>query len=220
MSGNSARKPREVPCETKDTQARLLNAAEVLFIDAGYAGMSARGIADRACVNIAAMGYHFGSKQGLLEAVLIRRIAPINTSRRLRLAAVPERRAESIRAILHAFLWPVFFNEHEAPARRLMGRVMTEPADVVEPLLNFVFSDVIEQFVVAAAACFPEQDRALIAQKFSFVVGALNLTVLRPSERLFGPAPATEVSFDRLLNFSVDGFQQGPSVSDVNKDVA
>ena len=220
MSGNSARKPREVSCETKDTQARLLNAAEALFIDAGYAGMSARAIADKAGVNIAAMGYHFGSKQGLLEAVLIRRIEPINTSRRLRLAAVPERRAESIRAILYAFLWPVFFNEHEAPARRLMGRVMTEPADVVEPLLNFVFSDVIEQFVVAAAACFPEQDRALIAQKFSFVVGALNLTVLRPSERLFGPAPATEVSFDRLLNFSVDGFQQGPSLNDVNKDVA
>ena len=220
MSLNSAQKSRKSQCKTSDTQGRLLNAAEALFIDAGYAGMSARAIADKAGVNIAAMGYHFGSKQGLLEAVLIRRIAPINTSRRLRLAAVPERRAESIRAILHAFLWPVFFNEHEAPARRLMGRVMTEPADVVEPLLNFVFSDVIEQFVVAAAACFPKQDRALIAQKFSFVVGALNLTVLRPSERLFGPAPATEVSFDRLLNFSVDGFQQGPSVSDVNKDMA
>jgi AcrR family transcriptional regulator len=220
MSGNSARRPRVVSCETKDTRARLLNAAEALFIDAGYAAMSARGIADRACVNIAATGYHFGSKQGLLEAVLIRRIEPINTSRRLRLAAVPERRAESIRAILYAFLWPVFFNEHEAPARRLMGRVMTEPADVVEPLLNFVFGDVIEQFVVAAAACFPKQDRALIVQKFSFVVGALNLTVLRPWERLFGPAPATEVSFDRLLNFSVDGFQQWLSVSVVNKDIA
>ncbi|MBT3461966.1 MAG: TetR/AcrR family transcriptional regulator [Gammaproteobacteria bacterium] len=219
MSLNSAQKVRNSPCKTRDTQGRLLNAAEALFIDAGYAGMSARAIADKAGVNIAAMGYHFGSKQGLLEAVLIRRIAPINTSRRLRLEAVRERRAESIRDILHAFLWPVFFNEHEAPARRLMGRVMTEPAEVVEPLLNLVFCDVIEQFVEAVTACFPKQGRALIAQKFSFVVGALNFTVLRPSERLLGSAPPTEVSFERLLNFSVDGFLEGSSVSVNNKDL-
>jgi len=219
MSLNSARTSRAGPCETKDTPARLLNAAEALFIDAGYAGMSARAIADRAAVNIAAMGYHFGSKQGLLQAVLIRRIAPINRSRRARLAAVPERGSESVKAILHAFLWPVFFNEHEAPARRLMGRVMTEPAEVVEPLLNLVFSDVIEQFVVAMAACFPKQDPALIAQKFSFVAGALNFTVLRPAERLFGSAPANAVSFERLLNFAVDGFQEGPSVTVVHEDI-
>ena len=100
-----------------------------------------------------------------------------------------------------------------------MGRVMTEPAEVVEPLLNLVFCDVIEQFVEAATACFPKQGRALIAQKFSFVVGALNFTVLRPSERLLGSAPPTEVSFERLLNFSVDGFLEGSSVSVNNKDL-
>lgn len=207
-------------CETNDTQARLLNAAEALFIDAGYAGMSARAIAEKAEVNIAAMGYHFGSKQGLLQAVLVRRIAPINQSRQLRLGAVRDRGVESIRAILHAFLWPVFFNEHEAPARRLMGRAMTEPAEVIEPLLRLVFSDVIEEFVAAVSGCVPKKDPDLIAQKFSFVVGALNFTVLRPSERLFGSAPVTEVSFDRLLNFCVAGFQDGPPVTVVDKDLS
>ena len=212
-------KPENIACDSNDTQARLLNAAESLFIDAGYAGMSARAIAQTAGVNIAAMGYHFGSKHGLLEAVLIRRVAPINDARLRRLARVYERGPDAIGAILHAFLWPVFYTENEAPARRLMGRVMTEPADVVEPLLDLVFSDVIEQFVAAVAACFPNEDKGLIAQKFSFVVGALSFTLLRPSSPLFGSVTTTDVSFKRLLKFSVDGFQITPTNRPIEKDI-
>ena len=45
MSVGMNPKPENIACDSSDTQARLLNAAESLFIDAGYAGMSARAIA-------------------------------------------------------------------------------------------------------------------------------------------------------------------------------
>lgn len=53
-----------------DTQARVLEAASVLFAERGFAGTTIREIAERAKVNVAAGHYHFGSKLDLyLEAV-------------------------------------------------------------------------------------------------------------------------------------------------------
>ena len=62
--------------KTSGTQDRILDAAETLFIQLGYAATSHRAIAHRAGVNLAATNYHFGSKKGLLAAVIHRQIEP------------------------------------------------------------------------------------------------------------------------------------------------
>src|SRR6478672_8382007 len=64
-----------------DTKKRILDVAERLFADQGFAGTSLRGIIADAGVNLAAVHYHFRSKEALLEAVLIRRIGPLNQER-------------------------------------------------------------------------------------------------------------------------------------------
>ena len=61
-----------------ETSSRILDAAEALFIELGFAATSLRSIASRADVNLASAHYHFGSKEGLLGACLHRRIGPIN----------------------------------------------------------------------------------------------------------------------------------------------
>ena len=53
-----------------DTKARILDAAERLFADNGYSATSLRDITNEAGVNLAAVNYHFGSKEALLSAVL------------------------------------------------------------------------------------------------------------------------------------------------------
>ena len=58
-----------------NTKDRILDVAETLFADNGFAATSLRDITREAGVNIAAVNYHFGSKDGLLGAVLERRIA-------------------------------------------------------------------------------------------------------------------------------------------------
>src|SRR6185295_9673608 len=64
-----------------DTKQRILDVAERLFAEQGFAGTSLRSIIADAEVNLAAVHYHFRSKEALLEAVLIRRIGPLNEQR-------------------------------------------------------------------------------------------------------------------------------------------
>ena len=63
------------------TREKILDAAEILFIERGFAATSLRAIASKAGVNLAATNYHFDSKNGLLAAVFHRRVAPINEQR-------------------------------------------------------------------------------------------------------------------------------------------
>ena len=69
------------------TTERILDAAERLFADHGFEGTSIRDIVDSAKVNLAAIHYHFRSKEALLEAVLTRRISLVNGARLERLEA-------------------------------------------------------------------------------------------------------------------------------------
>jgi AcrR family transcriptional regulator len=64
-----------------DTKSRILDAAETLFIECGYEAMSLRQITSRAEVNLAAVNYHFGSKESLIHAMLSRRLDRLNQER-------------------------------------------------------------------------------------------------------------------------------------------
>ena len=68
------------------TRESLLDAAESLFSDRGIQAASLRAITEQAGANLAAVHYHFGSKQGLVRAVFSRRLAPLNEERLRRLA--------------------------------------------------------------------------------------------------------------------------------------
>ncbi len=54
----------------RQTRAQLLTAAAEVLGEQGYGAMSMRAIADRAGVRLSLVHYHFGSKRGLMEAVL------------------------------------------------------------------------------------------------------------------------------------------------------
>src|SRR5207342_676033 len=66
------------PPVTKD---RILDAAESLFMEHGYEATSLRAITSGAGVNLASVNYHFGSKEELFQAVLTRRLDPMNQER-------------------------------------------------------------------------------------------------------------------------------------------
>lgn len=70
--------PRLSPADTK---TRILDAAEALFVGGGFDSMSMRQITSTAGVNLAAVNYHFGSKDALIHAVLARRLDPLDGQR-------------------------------------------------------------------------------------------------------------------------------------------
>jgi len=73
-----------------DTKERILDSAEYFFARKGFHNTSLRAITGRAGVNLAAVNYHFGSKEALLEAVFERRLVPLNRVRRQNLEVVRE----------------------------------------------------------------------------------------------------------------------------------
>ena len=59
----------------EETRARLIEVGSRLFAQKGYDGVSMRTLAAEAGVNLATVGYHFGGKPGLYQAILERIIA-------------------------------------------------------------------------------------------------------------------------------------------------
>ena len=115
---DSSRNPASAPpvdpvgeLDGRDTKARILDAAEALFASSGFAGASLRSITADADANLAAVNYHFGSKDDLIQAVFARRLTPLNEER-LRLLDQLEADAgdgpPDLEAIVRAFLIPAF----------------------------------------------------------------------------------------------------------------
>src|SRR5918996_5272493 len=91
-----------------DTREALLDAAEALFSEHGIQASSLRMITHQAGANLAAVHYHFGSKEGLVRAVFSRRLKPLNEER-LRLLAgcgLEGNPANGVEQVLYAFLAP------------------------------------------------------------------------------------------------------------------
>ncbi len=68
MEKKSVGRPRDG--DPAETRRGILEAAEVCFASAGFAGATTRQVASRAGVNVATLHYHFGNKEGLYRAVL------------------------------------------------------------------------------------------------------------------------------------------------------
>src|SRR6266699_1393796 len=93
----------------RDTRTRVLDVAEELFGEEGIERVSIRDITDKAKVNLAAINYHFGSKEDLIVAVFERRVVPVNEARLAALNAVEKsagKRIPKLEAILEAFIRP------------------------------------------------------------------------------------------------------------------
>src|ERR1700724_3073889 len=87
-----------------DTKTRILNSAEKLFGKNGFDATSLRDITAEAQVNLAAVNYHFQSKDSLIDAIIERRILPINQRRLEMLDAAGH--PPSVEQVVESFLSP------------------------------------------------------------------------------------------------------------------
>src|SRR5213594_4298055 len=102
----------------RDTRSRILDVAEELFGEQGLDRVSIRDITRKAKVNLAAINYHFGSKEDLVVAVFERRVVPVNEARLAALDAVEQaagKKSPKLEAILDAFIRPALQRSLQAP---------------------------------------------------------------------------------------------------------
>src|ERR1700760_3109766 len=125
------------------TRDRLLDAAERLFAEHGYQATTMRGLTAEAEANIAAVNYHFGCKQSLLEAVVHRALAPVVAERRRGPPALGGRppagggaRAPRGGAVREAIVGPLL-----DCAEPLLGRLFVDPDPEMRCLVRGELSD-------------------------------------------------------------------------------
>ena len=144
-----------------DTRTRILDAAERLFAERGFRGTSVRAITDLAGANLAAIGYHFGSKAELLAAVARRAIEPITTAQSAGLDRLLARSPDpSVTELVEAFAGPLFDempvgDEGGARTARLIVTIITDPAEEVRSWTGPVEDTVGERFLAAFARALP-----------------------------------------------------------------
>jgi AcrR family transcriptional regulator len=167
---------------TVPTKQRILDAAERLFAATGFRATSLRELTTAAEVNLAAVHYHFGSKEGLIRAVFARRLEPINAARIEALDALENAGGvPRLEAVLEAFLAPSFRLLDDEDSRafpRLLGRLQSDPdREMCRELLFEQFEELRDRFVPAFCRALPEQDEATVMWRLHFMVGAMSHTL-------------------------------------------
>ncbi len=172
---------RSTSRHTGDTKTRILDAAEALFIECGYEAMSLRQITSRAEVNLAAVNYHFGSKEALIHAMLARRLDRLNDERvKLleRFDAMPGARF-TCEHVLGAMFIPALRLSRDPRVGgkaflRLLGRAYTDPSSFIRDFLNVHYADVAERFFGAFQRALPHLPRDELGWRLHFAIGALS----------------------------------------------
>jgi AcrR family transcriptional regulator len=204
----------------KIRQSKILDAAEAAFADAGYSGASMRSIVRKAKVNLATVYYYFGSKNGLMEAVLKRRLGPLRVEH-LEILREFEREANGeplpVEKILEAMLLPPL-RLVAAPAAkrqavtRLIGRIVTEPDPQTQEILRTQRSEVRAAFLKSLRASLPQVSDVDVQWRMEFVWGALAFilcnshTIAMQTHGACNPVDASKVLSEMIKFFSA-GFR-------------
>lgn len=168
-----------------DTRSRILDAGERLFMEHGFDGTSMRMITSQAAVNLAAVNYHFGTKELLIQEVFRRRLTHLNQSR---LAVLDQLEAEAAGApikpsrIVDAFFGTALRIAADVEGGGhtfmcLLGRTYTEPNEFVRQFLAEEYAECVERFLAALYRSLPEVDRNEILWRFHFMMGAMSYAI-------------------------------------------
>jgi AcrR family transcriptional regulator len=190
------------------TKAKILDAAEALFMEHGFEATSLRAITTAAGVNLAAVNYHFGSKEELFQAVLTRRLDPMNQERvdlltRLERAAAPD--PLPCDRILSAMFIPALKLARD-PERggkdflRLLGRAYADPAPFIRRFLAEQYAVMIARFKAAFARALPDLPKKELSWRLHFIMGALSYTLAGTDAlRLIAELTPAETGNDEML---------------------
>ncbi|MCX8146010.1 MAG: TetR family transcriptional regulator [Azovibrio sp.] len=173
-----------------DTRERILDAAERLFMAHGYEGTSMRQITSEAQVNLAAVNYHFGSKESLMQEVFRRRLDWLNEER-LRVLRALKAEAEG-RPLKPSQIVDGFFgtllrmgsDERRGGMTflRLLGRTLTEPSEFIRAFLAHEYQEVTDCYKEELFRALPDVPKAEIVWRFHFMLGATAFAIAGTDE--------------------------------------
>ena len=196
-----------------ETKQHILDVAEQHFADYGFAGTSLRGIIKDAEVNIAAVAYHFGTKEDLFTAVVERFAAPVVTEQLARLESLSD--PSDLQAVLQAFYAPPL-KAVKTKGRKgqtlglFLGRMQTEP-DPIFSLVDMHFAFCRERFIEAFRKCLPAATEADLQWNFEFMLSLIVTFLTRQNQirKRYSAAsdPGSDEPVERMTRFCLSGMQ-------------
>ncbi len=173
--------PESNSAEASDTRDRVIDAAEKLFAEQGFEAVSLRQITAQADVNLAAVNYYFGSKEGLIVEVMARVVGPINERRLVMLDEAESEaggEAVEVKRILEAVFLPLMASMNESEHSRkvmlkLAGRCMSETGSEMPEVVGRLFREVADRFCAALSRALPHLAEAEVYWRMHFTIGAM-----------------------------------------------
>lgn len=171
------------------TKAAILTAAEKLWSERSFGEVTMRDIVSAAGVNLAAVNYHFGSKDELLAELFVSRTTVLNRERFAELKAAEEAGGgrASVDAILHALVgpplrWCLSPDLQRSAAARFMTRASVETVPPIKKIVDREFRH-LQRFATALRTALPHRNEVDIYWGLHFALAMIRQTIT-DSERL------------------------------------
>ncbi len=204
--------------EPVETKTKLLDVAEKLFAEKGVDATSLRNIISEAEVNLAAIHYHFGSKDALIREVVARRVQPINEERIRRLGEYEKDNLngpELLEGLLRAFLEPLIRVKFETPERvqhthKILLQLQSGSGQLFESVFH-LFDEIIKRFFIALKRALPDLSKPELLLRFRFMLGTIHMIIIEPPIKkhpMFSKIPELkpDIVMEQIVSFLVAGF--------------
>jgi len=202
-----------------DTKTKLLDVAESQFAENGIGGTSLRNIISKAEVNLASIHYHFGSKEALVQAVIRRRIEPLNQIRMQRLDALEEQFRDTLiplEDLIRAFIEPplrmkIANKRLHKIFYKLFGQIISNSeTNKITEFIADLFEEVGRRYFNAFANALPHLNEKDILWRIRFTIGSIHAVMMPPplpkhvAEHIHDPDDVDEI-LHHIIPFLVAG---------------
>lgn len=162
-----------------DTVERILDAAEILFAEKGFAETSLRLITSKAQVNLAAVNYHFGSKKALIQAVFSRFLGPLCSSldEELERRSALNQPAWTVEHLLELLVQQTLAVKPRSGNdlsifMRLLGLAFSQSQGHLRRYLNEMYGKVFHRYMLLLHTAAPEIQPIELFWRLHFMIGA------------------------------------------------
>jgi AcrR family transcriptional regulator len=208
---------REIKFPESGPKRHLLDAAERLFAAKGFEAVSVRDVTREAEANVAAVNYHFGSREQLVSLVIIRHFKPINEERLARVEALEKKwsgKAAPVEEIIEALVRPLIgavrkSGMPEPAACELLGRILALRGEGFPEELELQTQSVINRFMRILGKALPSVPAEELIWRMHFVTGGMIQMLMGRAGVEFTGAPAIDATLGRFIRFAAAGLREG-----------
>jgi len=201
-----------------ETKERIMLAAEELFAERGFESVSLRDITTEALANVAAVNYYFGTKDALIDELIIQCNAPLMKAR-MKLLDEAEKKYQigviPVEVILDAIMRPMLLQLESRGDRReiyckMMGRCMTERGSKLPASVMRSAQRLVKRLTNLLSDALPSSEPEELIWKVHFCFGVLGHTLmhadmLRDVTKGESGDPDFEIKLQRMIDFCKGG---------------